>query len=73
MVQIKHFFSSFELNTSIEYPHEISVNSILFQPLNNDDNLRCVTVGDDKKFRVWQLMDFESVYSKFIKTKINRD
>lgn len=58
------FLFRFELNTSIEYPHEQSVNSILFQPLLKEGNLKCVTVGNDKKFKVWQLVDVENVYSK---------
>lgn len=58
------FFFSFELNSSIEYPHEMSLNGIQFQPLNKDDKLKCVTVGDDKKFKVWRLVDIDSVYSK---------
>ncbi|KAJ8959492.1 hypothetical protein NQ318_022189 [Aromia moschata] len=45
----------FELNTSIEYPHEHSVNSMLFQPANKSPELRCVTVANDKKFKIWQL------------------
>ncbi|KAJ8919827.1 hypothetical protein NQ315_006356 [Exocentrus adspersus] len=52
----------FELNTSIEYPHDKSVKNIQFQPMSNDDSLRCVTLGDDKKFRIWQLVDFTTVY-----------
>lgn len=57
------FVFSFELNTCIDYPHEKSVNSILFSPPKKDDNLICVTVADDKKFKVWKLMDFENIYS----------
>lgn len=58
------FLLSFELNTAIEYPHEQSINSILFQPLVKEDNLKCVSVGNDKKFKVWKLVDFENIYSK---------
>ncbi|KAJ8927904.1 hypothetical protein NQ314_019534, partial [Rhamnusium bicolor] len=31
---------TFELNTSVEYPHDKSINSILFQPTNGDNALR---------------------------------
>ncbi|XP_018576979.1 WD repeat-containing protein 75 [Anoplophora glabripennis] len=51
----------FELNTSVEYPHDKSVKEILFQPLNNDDGLRCVTLGDDKKFKIWQLVESDTL------------
>lgn len=63
-IKLISLFFSFELNTSIEYPHEMSVNSIRFQPLNRNENLKCITVGDDKKFKVWKLVDIDSVYSK---------
>ncbi|KAK9875158.1 hypothetical protein WA026_005949 [Henosepilachna vigintioctopunctata] len=43
----------FELNTSIEKPHEDSITSVAFQTSKSDDNLRCATVGKDKKFKVW--------------------
>ncbi|KAG5869680.1 hypothetical protein JTB14_035605 [Gonioctena quinquepunctata] len=55
---------TFQLNTSIEYPHENSVNSILFQPTNSDDNLQCVTVGNDKKFKVWKVVDCSTIHKK---------
>ncbi|XP_072389033.1 WD repeat-containing protein 75 [Diabrotica undecimpunctata] len=51
----------FHLNTSIEYPHENSINSMLFQPCHKDERLQCVTVGDDKKFKIWQLSEIEVV------------
>ncbi|KAJ8969719.1 hypothetical protein NQ317_006108 [Molorchus minor] len=54
---------TFELNTSVEYPHEKSVNSLLFQPTVGDD-LHCVTVGDDKKFKIWQLSEITTVNKK---------
>ncbi|KAK5639876.1 hypothetical protein RI129_010687 [Pyrocoelia pectoralis] len=53
----------FELNTSIELPHEKSITQILFQP-KDDDNLRCVTIGKDKKFKVWEMQDLHSVYKE---------
>ncbi|XP_074038471.1 WD repeat-containing protein l(2)05287 [Leptinotarsa decemlineata] len=54
----------FQLNTSVEYPHEDTVNAMLFQPVNSDDNLQCITVGNDKKFKVWQLVDCSTVHKK---------
>jgi len=53
----------FTLNTSVELPHEKSVTHILFQPSYNED-LRCVTVGNDKKFKIWQLVNADTVYHK---------
>ncbi|XP_044765925.1 WD repeat-containing protein 75 [Coccinella septempunctata] len=44
---------TYELNTSIEKPHEDSITSIAFQPTNGDQELKCVTVGADKKFKIW--------------------
>ncbi|CAH1961489.1 unnamed protein product [Acanthoscelides obtectus] len=55
----------FELNTSIEYPHEKSINSLAFQPVLKN-NVVCITVGDDKKFKVWGLSDASTVYKKDI-------
>lgn len=51
------------MNTSIEYPHESSINSIRFQPLVHDTNLKCVTVGDDKQYKIWQIIETETPYS----------
>nr|CAH7748419.1 unnamed protein product [Callosobruchus chinensis] len=53
----------FELNTSIEYPHEKSINSLAFQPVLKN-NVICVTVGNDNKFKVWKLSDASTVYKK---------
>ncbi|XP_076263531.1 WD repeat-containing protein l(2)05287 [Rhynchophorus ferrugineus] len=52
----------FELNTSIEYPHEIGILNIAFQPLNKENNLKCVTIGVDKKFKIWQINEVQSVH-----------
>lgn len=52
----------FELNTSIEYPHDSSVNSIMFQPLSKEENLKCVTIGNDKKFKIWQIIQTATVH-----------
>lgn len=53
----------FELNTSVEYPHNCSVKKVLFQPSSNETNLKCVTIGDDK-FKIWQLQEIITPYSK---------
>ncbi|KAF5278510.1 hypothetical protein FQR65_LT15681 [Abscondita terminalis] len=52
----------FQLNTSIELPHK-SVTDILFQPMDSKD-LKCVTVGGDKKFKIWQLENADTIYKK---------
>lgn len=58
------FFNSvkqqFELNTSIEFPHEASITEILFQP-NDGDGLKCVTIGRDKKFKVWEILEVDCI------------
>ncbi|CAH1186526.1 unnamed protein product [Phyllotreta striolata] len=59
----------FHLNTSIEYPHEDSINSMLFAPVHKDDNLQCVTVGDDKKFKIWKVTETMVVTEKRLSWK----
>lgn len=58
------FFSSYELNTSVEFPHENSVKNLLFQPSRVDDDLKCVTVSCDKSFKIWQVVHVSTVHSK---------
>ncbi|ERL83484.1 WD repeat-containing protein 75-like [Dendroctonus ponderosae] len=53
---------SYELNTSAEFPHEGSINSVQFQPSFKGDNLKCITVGNDKSFKVWQVIQISNVY-----------
>lgn len=53
----------FELNTCIDVPHERSVSHMLFQP-SATDNLKCVTIGSDKKFKIWQLTNADTIYKK---------
>ncbi|RZC38720.1 WD repeat-containing protein 75, partial [Asbolus verrucosus] len=55
---------NFRLNTSVESPHENHINSILFQPMDNKKEQKCVSVGGDKKFKVWFLTETESVNNK---------
>lgn len=55
----------FELNTSIEYPHEDDVKGVLFQPSGDDSELKCVSIGEDKKFKIWELQDIITPYSKY--------
>ncbi|XP_030761208.1 WD repeat-containing protein 75 [Sitophilus oryzae] len=51
----------YELSTSIEYPHERKISNIAFQPVVNE-NLKCVTIGDDKKFKIWQVTESTNIY-----------
>ncbi|XP_044269516.1 WD repeat-containing protein 75 [Tribolium madens] len=55
---------NFKLNTCVEDPHLNHVNAIGFQPTDNLDELKLVTVGGDKKFKVWYLTETETVNSK---------
>ncbi|KAL3276547.1 hypothetical protein HHI36_011922 [Cryptolaemus montrouzieri] len=50
----------FELNSSIEKPHQNSITSIEFQFLNSDEQ-KCVTIGEDKKFKVWHKTTVEQL------------
>ncbi|XP_056641276.1 WD repeat-containing protein 75 [Diorhabda sublineata] len=61
--QFDEFKQEFHLNTSVEYPHEASINSMLFQPIQKDRELKCVTIGDDNKFKIWQLIESEILSS----------
>ncbi|XP_058803297.1 WD repeat-containing protein 75 [Phymastichus coffea] len=49
---------NFVLNTSIELPHENGVNALKFKPKTSlgDEEQFVVTVGKDKKFKMWQLI-----------------
>lgn len=62
------FYYSFSLNTSIEYPHEDMIVDVVFQPTGNEFEISSVTVGKDKKFKVWQLVKASTVYCKFLIT-----
>ncbi|KAF5296075.1 hypothetical protein FQA39_LY12697 [Lamprigera yunnana] len=53
----------FELNTSIELPHRKSISDILFEPVDNPD-LKCVTVGGDKQYKIWQVANADTIYRK---------
>lgn len=61
---ILHYFR-YELNTSIEFPHEEGVSELLFQP-SHTDSLKCVSVGKDKKFKIWQLQNADTIYCKYL-------
>ncbi|XP_050303801.1 WD repeat-containing protein 75 [Anthonomus grandis grandis] len=52
----------YELNTSIEYPHEATITSIALQPVTSEDSLKCITVADDRTFKIWQLGEIISVH-----------
>ncbi|XP_014242300.1 WD repeat-containing protein 75 [Cimex lectularius] len=63
----------FSLNSSIELPHEVSLNALIFKPgLNlltqNDSDqpldYMVVTTGGDKKARIWAPNPLDSVYRK---------
>lgn len=55
----------YELNTSIEFPHEMSVCDLALEPVSVEDNLKCITVGNDRTFKIWQLFEVATVHSKF--------
>lgn len=51
----------YELNTSINEPHQDSISSIAFQCVNEHQNIKCVTVGEDKKFKIWHKITIQQV------------
>nr|XP_022905380.1 WD repeat-containing protein 75 [Onthophagus taurus] len=53
---------NFILNTSIEFPHEGSVKNVAFQPSNDEKELYCVTIGEDLKFKLWEVIPIKTVY-----------
>lgn len=54
----------YELNTSIEFPHEMSVSDLALEPVSGEDNLKCITVGNDRTFKIWELFEVTTVHSK---------
>ncbi|GLH12261.1 Uncharacterized protein GBIM_17005 [Gryllus bimaculatus] len=52
------------LNTCVENPHRGAVKAIQFRPSANNENLMCVTAGEDFKFRTWSLQESTSIYRK---------
>lgn len=64
----------FVLNTSVELPHEESaITGIVFQPFTQlDDETQkdpcCVTIGEDKRFRIWNVVDTSNIYGKKFKS-----
>lgn len=38
---------------------------MLFAPSQTDDNLHCITIGDDKKFKIWKITETEVLSSKY--------
>lgn len=60
-------FSRYELNTSIELPHENGVNDLRFQSNRSFDesNAFAITTGQDKLFKLWTLVSPTSIYSSF--------
>lgn len=49
---IKMFYR-FQLNTSIEHPHGKNVLDVVFQPIAQEKDLKCVTISNDGKFKIW--------------------
>lgn len=44
-------------------PHEKSISHILFQPNDIENDLKCVTIGKDLKFKIWELVNADTIYS----------
>ena len=65
VAQIVKYFFSFKLNTWMEDLHENHIHALAFQPLENVDYLKLVTVGGDKKFNVLHLTETETANSKW--------
>lgn len=51
-------FPSFTLNTKINMPHEDSITALCFRGTDKSENTppTLVTIGKDKRFKVWMLM-----------------
>lgn len=68
-IRLKFFHFSdvnqtFILNTSIEYPHELGVNGLEFQPTATTEDLLCASTGNDNQFKIWSLVDTTDIYRK---------
>lgn len=57
---------TYHLNTCIDFPHEELVRKIGFQSSAKDDNLKCVTISEDKRFKVWENAKYKTIYSKYL-------
>ncbi|XP_078656195.1 WD repeat-containing protein 75-like isoform X2 [Branchiostoma floridae x Branchiostoma belcheri] len=54
---------SFELNTTVDCPHQGKVNTLVFQPRSDADlPPTAVSAGDDGKFKTWTLIDDTDIY-----------
>ncbi|XP_063972542.1 WD repeat-containing protein 75 [Diachasmimorpha longicaudata] len=57
---------NFVLNTSIELPHDLGVNALEFQPNTSlsGERIAAVTTGKDRKFKMWSLVEGNSVIKR---------
>ncbi|XP_012257158.2 WD repeat-containing protein 75 [Athalia rosae] len=55
---------TYVLNTSVEYPHNGSVNALRFQPIASlsSDQTIVVTTGTDKRYKIWRVVEPTSIY-----------
>lgn len=61
-VILKQFYIfRFHLNTSIDFPHQKCINKVLFQPTNKDANLKCITISQDLKYKVWEITEVKTL------------
>lgn len=64
-----YLYFSFVLNTSVETPHDGSVNALKFRPFHEQSSLGMqhlvVTSSNDEKFKIWNLVDDTDIYSMF--------
>ena len=63
-------FCSFVLNTVIEYPHDGRLIQLTFQPSEDDYELLCATISEDRKFKIWNVYDSSDIYRKWESVKI---
>lgn len=54
---------TYKLNTSLQMPHMDSITSIGFTDMDEDQNLKCVTVANDKKFKICHKIAIEEANS----------
>lgn len=42
----------------------MSVSDLALEPVSGEDNLKCITVGNDRTFKIWELFEVTTVHSK---------
>lgn len=53
------------MKTAIDFPHTERVTKIQFQPSNKEASLKCVTISEDRKFKVWEMVHVKTIYRTY--------